>query len=421
METKRRAALGFIFVTVLLDMLAFGIIAPVLPRLISDFLHGDMAKASEYMGLFVTTWALMQFFFSPILGMLSDRYGRRPVVLLSNFGLGLDYIVMALAPTVGWLFLGRVLSGITSSSMPTANAYISDVTPPEKRAKAFGIFGAASGIGFVLGPAIGGWLGDVNPRLPFWVAAAFSLLNATYGLFVLPESLPRERRQTELRWKSANPVGALKLLRSHRELFGLAVVNFLSYLAHEVYATVYVLYATYRYSWNEKTIGVSLAVVGITSMLTSAVLVGPAVKRFGERRSLFAGLLFGATGFFLFGWAAVGWVFMAAIAVNALWSLAGPPSQSMMTQRVSPSVQGQLQGALGSMRGVAMVIGPGIFSSVFAIFIAPGHAFPGAPWYLAAILLLAALAVAWAVAPKTSVSFTNPLTPEIVAEDSPLA
>jgi len=420
METKRRAALGFIFVTVLLDMLAFGIIAPVMPRLISDFLHGNMARASEYMGLFVTTWALMQFFFSPILGMLSDRYGRRPVVLLSNFGLGLDYVVMALAPTVGWLFLGRVLSGITSSSMPTANAYISDVTPPEKRAKAFGIFGAAFGVGFILGPAIGGWLGAVSPRLPFWVAATFSLLNATYGLFVLPESLAPEKRQSQLRWKSANPLGALKLLRSHRELSGLAIVNFLSYLAHEVYATVYVLYATYRYNWNEKQIGTSLAVVGVTSMLASAVLVGPFVRLVGERRSLFTGLLFGGLGFFLFGYATVGWMFLLAIPVNALWSLAGPPSQSMMTQRVSASEQGELQGALGSMRGMAMIIGPGIFSSMFAIFIAPGHALPGAPWYLAAAMLGAALAVAWVVAPKTALRIPPALTPEIVAEENPL-
>jgi len=409
METKRRAALGFIFVTVLLDMLAFGIIAPVLPRLISDFLHGDMARASKYMGLFVTTWALMQFFFSPILGMLSDRYGRRPVILLSNFGLGLDYIVMALSPTLGWLFLGRVLSGITSSSIPTANAYISDVTPPEKRAHAFGIFGAAFGIGFVLGPAIGGWLGAVNPRLPFWVAGVFSLLNALYGLLVLPESLPVDRRQARLNWKNANPVGALTLLRSHRELFGLAVVNFLAYLAHEVYATVFVLYTTFRYSWDEKTIGIALAVVGIASVFASAVLVGPFVKRFGERRSLFAGLLFGAVGFALFGWAPKGWIFMAAIPINCLWSLAGPPSQSLMTQRVSPSEQGELQGALGSLRGIAMVIGPGMFSGTFALFIAPGKSLPGAPWYLAAFLLVASLVVAWVVAPKADITANGEL------------
>ena len=394
MESKRHAALGFVFVTVLLDMLAFGIIVPILPKLISEFLHGNMARSSEYMGLFVTTWALMQFFFSPVLGMLSDRFGRRPVILLSNFGLGLDYVVMALAPTIGWLFLGRVLSGICSSSMPTATAYISDVTPPEKRAKAFGIFGAAFGVGFVLGPAIGGWLGAIGPRLPFWVAAGLSLLNAMYGLFVLPESLAVEKRQKELRWKNANPVGALKLLRSHRELFGLAVVNFLAYLAHEIYATVWVLYSMYRYNWNEKAIGISLAVVGIASMITMAGLVGPTVKRFGERRALFAGLIFGAAGFALFGWAPAGWIFLAAIPVNALWGLAGPPSQSMMTQRVSASEQGELQGAMSSLRGLAMVFGPGIFSATFAACIAPGRWFPAGPWYLAALILVVALGLA---------------------------
>ena len=403
MEIKRRAALGFIFVTVLLDMLAFGLIAPVLPRLIKDFLHGDMARSSEFMGLFVTAWALMQFFFSPVLGVLSDRLGRRPVILLSNFGLGLDYIVMALAPTIGWLFLGRVISGITSSSITTANAYISDVTPPEKRAKAFGIFGAAFGIGFVLGPAVGGWLGVFNPRLPFWVAGALSLLNALYGLFVLPESLPAERRQKQFRWSKANPVGALRLLRSHRELFGLAIVNFLAYLAHEVYVTVFVLYVTLRYSWDAKAIGTSLAVVGIASMLTSALLVGPVVKRFGERRALFTGMFFGALGFAMFGWAPAGWAFLAAIPVNALWALATPPSQSLMTQRVSPSEQGELQGALGSLRGIAMVIGPGIFSGTFAVFIVANRYFPGAPWYLAALFLLAGLGVAYIVVGRPEV------------------
>ena len=400
--TARRAALGFVFVTVLLDMLAFGIIAPVLPRLILDFLHGDMARTSELMGLFVTTWALMQFFFSPILGMLSDRFGRRPVILLSNFGLGLDYIVMALAPTVPWLFLGRVLSGITSSSMPTANAYISDVTPPERRAKAFGIFGAAFGVGFILGPAVGGWLGAMNPRLPFWVAGGFSLLNACYGLFVLPESLSTDKRAPSLRWRNANPVGALKLLRSHRELFGLAAVNFLGYLAHEVYATVWVLYATERYGWSKEEIGGSLAVVGMTSMVVSAGLVGWSVHRFGERASLFAGLLCAATGFLTFGLAETSWLFLAAIPLNALWALASAPAQSMMTRRVSPSEQGELQGALSSLRGLAMIFGPGMFSATFAFFVSPGRRFPGAPWLLAALLLLASLAIAVAVVPGTA-------------------
>ncbi|HEV2114108.1 MAG TPA: TCR/Tet family MFS transporter [Terriglobales bacterium] len=397
MPTKRHAALGFIFITVMLDMLAFGIIAPILPKLITNFVAGNIARSSEVMGLFVTTWAVMQFFCSPIIGMLSDRFGRRPVVLLSNFGLGLDYIVMALAPTLGWLFLGRIFSGVTSSSITTANAYISDITTPENRSRAYGIFGAAFGIGFILGPALGGWLGATSPRLPFWVAACFSLLNACYGLFVLPESLPPERRQPTMRWRNANPLGALRLLRSHHELFGLAAVNFLGYLAHEVYTTVWVLYVIFRYNWDERLIGISLAVVGVSSMICSAVLVGPFVKHFGERAALFTGLFIGALGFAIYGFATQGWMIFLAICVNALWALAGPPQQTLMTQRVSASEQGELQGALGSLRGIAMIFGPGIFSGTFAYFIAPGRSLPGAPWFLAAFLLLASLVLARSV------------------------
>ncbi len=399
MSGSRKAALGFVFVTVLLDMLAFGIIAPVLPRLILDFQHNDVARTSEMMGLFVSTWALMQFFFAPVLGILSDRFGRRPVILLSNFGLGLDYVVMALAPTLPWLFVGRVLSGLTASSMPTANAYLSDVLPPEKRAKAFGIFGAAFGVGFVLGPALGGWLGAMNPRLPFWVAAGFSLLNACYGFFVLPESLPWEKRATAFKWAKANPVGSLKLLRSHHELAGLAWMNFLVYLAHEVYATVFVLYATARYGWTQGQLGASLALIGVATVVVSAGLVGWSVRRFGERPSLYFGMAMAALGFVIFGAAPVGWIFMAGVPVNALWSLASAPSQALMTRRVSPSEQGELQGALGSMRGMAMILGPGMFSGTFAFFMRPGHLLPGAPWYLAAGILVIALGIAVVVTP----------------------
>lgn len=396
MFTKRHAALGFIFVTVLLDMLSFGVVAPLLPKLISDFLNGNTARASEYIGLFTTTWAFMQFIFAPVLGMLSDRFGRRPVVLVSNCGLALDYFVMALAPSIRWLFLGRVLSGLTSASIPTATAYISDVTAPEKRSKAFGLLGAAFGAGFILGPAVGGWLGLHNPRLPFWVAGVGSLLNFCYGMFVLPESLAPEKRQSTLQWKNANPVGTLRLLRSHAELLGLAAVNFLGYIAHEIYVTVYVLYVIYRFGWNSRMIGISLAMVGIFSMVSYA-LVGPVVARLGERRTLLMGLAFASVGFAMFGWPSSG-VFLAAIVVNCFWSFAGPTSQSLMTRRVSPSEQGELQGALASLRGVAMLIGPGLFSLTFAYFIAPEHLLPGAPWYLAAILMVISLAVAWSVA-----------------------
>ena len=402
MPTNRRAALSFIFITVLLDMLAFGIIIPILPKLISNFLHGDIARSSEYLGLFVTVFAVMQFFFAPVIGMLSDRFGRRPVILLSNFGLGLDYIVMALAPTLWWLFLGRLLSGLTSSSVPTANAYISDITTPETRSKAYGIFGAAFGLGFILGPAAGGWLGHINPRLPFWVAAGFSLLNASYGFFILPESLPPDRRKPQLQWKRANPLGALKLLRSHHELFGLASVTFLNYLAHEVYVTVFVLYALNRYAWDERDVGNSLALVGITTSIVSALLVARSVKRFGERTTLFLGLFLGGVGFALFGASPTGWMFLAAIPVNALWGLANPPLQTFMTQRVSKSEQGELQGAIASLRGVAMIVGPGIFSATFAYFLAPSRNLPGAPWFLSALFLMIGLCLAWVVTPKSA-------------------
>jgi len=404
LSTKRHAALSFVFVTVLLDMLAFGIIIPVLPKLITGFLHGDIGQSSKYLGLFITVWALMQFFFAPVIGVLSDRFGRRPIILLSNFGLGLDYIIMALAPTIGWLFVGRLLSGITSSSGPTANAYISDVTTPETRSRAYGIFGAAFGLGFILGPAAGGWLGHIDLRLPFWTAGGFSILNAVYGFFILPESLPPERRATKMLWRKANPLGALKLLRSHHELFGLASVSLLNYLAHEVYVTVFVLYATLRYSWNERDVGNSLAVVGVTTMIVSAGMVGSLVKRFGERTTLFLGLFLGAIGFALFGASPTGWLFVAAIPVNALWGLAAPPLQTLMTRRVSVTEQGELQGAVASLRGIAMIIGPGVFAAVFAYFIAPSRFVPGAPWFLSAVLLFAALGLAWVVAPKAGMS-----------------
>ena len=394
MTNKHHAALGFIFVTVLFDMLAFGIAIPPLPKLISDFVAGDTARASEYLGLFTTTFALMQFFFSPVLGMLSDRYGRRPVVLLSNFGLALDYMIMAMAPSLRWLFLGRTLSGLSSSSIPTATAYISDVTAPEKRSQAFGLLGAAFGVGFIVGPAIGGWLAQYNPRLPFWVAGAASLLNASYGLLVLPESLTPEKRQGRLAWKNANPIGALRLLRSHAELLGLASVNFLGYLAHEIYATVWILYVMYRFGWDQRMIGMALAVVGVCSIVCSAVLVGPIVARLGERRALLTGLLFATAGFVIYGRADSSIAFFAAIAISSLWSLAGPTSQSLMTRRVSSAEQGELQGAIASLRGIAMIIGPQIFASTFAYFISHDHHIPGAPWYLAALLLAISLAIA---------------------------
>jgi DHA1 family tetracycline resistance protein-like MFS transporter len=395
-QGPHRAALAFIFVTIVLDMLALGMIAPVLPKLVERFVGGDTAHAAEIYGLFGTVWALMQFFFSPVLGALSDRFGRRTVILLSNFGLGLDYILMALAPTLAWLFVGRVIAGITAASISTAHAYIADVTPPERRAASYGMLGAAFGMGFILGPALGGVLGAIEPRLPFWVAAGFSLVNAMYGLFVLPESLAPEKRGA-FSWRRANPIGALTLLRSHPELFGLATANFLVNLSHVVFPSVFVLYGGYRYGWNESTVGLTMALFGISSMIVQAGLVGPVVKRFGERRALLIGLVCAAAGMTIFALAATGRVFWIGILVMALGGFAGPATQSLMTRRVAPSEQGQLQGANSSIMGIANLVGPSLFTLTFAYAIGPGRAWnlAGAPFLLAALFLLASAVLAW--------------------------
>jgi MFS transporter, DHA1 family, tetracycline resistance protein len=395
-NTPRRAALAFIFITVVLDMLALGMIVPVLPKLVEDFVGGNTARAAEIYGLFGTVWALMQFIFSPVLGAMSDRYGRRPVILLSNLGLGIDYVVMALAPGVGWLFVGRTISGITSASTSTAYAYIADVAPPEKRAAGYGMLSAAFGLGFVVGPAIGGVLGNIDARLPFWVAAGFSFLNYMYGLLVLPESLLAERRE-RFSWRRANPVGSLKLLRSHRELFGLSIVQFVGNIAHEALPTTFVLYAMYRYGWNERMVGLAIAAVGVCSAVVGAGLVEPIVARYGERRAMLAGLLFGAAGFTIYGLAAIGAVFWAALPVTALWGLSGPPMQGMMTRHVTASEQGQLQGALSSLRGIAFMIGPLVFTNVFASFIGANRDWhmPGAPYLLAALMIAGSTLIAW--------------------------
>jgi len=390
-----RATMFFIIVTVMLDFLAFGIIAPVLPNLIIRFEGGNIARASDITGYFGFAWNLMQFLFLPVLGAWSDRFGRRPVILISCLGLGLDYIFMAMAPSLRWLFVGRLISGITASNVSTAFAYITDITVPTERAKKFGMLGAAFGVGFVVGPALGGLLGQYNLRAPFWAAAILSLANFLYGLFVLPESLPKEKRAKSA-WHMANPLGSLTLLRSHPELAGLSIVVILYYLAHQSLQNVWVLYTEYRYGWDTRSVGISLAVVGVCAVIVSGGLVGPYVKRFGERFSLVSGLFYGFLGFAGFGLAWRGWGALAAIPFIALWGVAGPAMQSLMSQRVDASSQGKLQGAVNSLRAVTGMIGPLLFTQVFSAAISPNvrvH-LPGAPYYLAAVLLLGSLALA---------------------------
>lgn len=393
----RRAATTFIFITVLIDMLTFGMIGPVLPKLIASFVGNDYAYAAELIGAFATVWALMQFFCSPLLGMLSDRIGRRPVILISNAVTVVDFAIMAVAPNLWWLFAGRVLSGIATSNITAAGAYIADVTAPEKRAAAFGILGSAFGLGFVLGPAVGGLVGNVNPRLTFWTAAAFALLNTLYGIFVLPESLPRERRTPGLRWKRANPIGSLRLLRSHHELWGLTWVNFITYLAHEVFPNVWVIYCIAAFGWNTRSIGLTLALVGTIAAINQATMVGPVVKRLGERRTLLASLALAVLGLTLIG-TNNGLIFLVAAVIVSL-PMYQASSQALMTRRVGASEQGELQGALGSVRGISMLIGPGLFTLIFAQFAGPWRSFGliGAPWFVAALLYAGSLVVAWRV------------------------
>jgi DHA1 family tetracycline resistance protein-like MFS transporter len=314
---------------------------------------------------------------------------------------------MALAPNVAWLVAGRVISGMASSSFSTAGAYIADVTPPEQRAAAFGKIGMVFGLGFIFGPALGGWLGAIDPRLPFWGAAALSLLNACYGFFVLPESLSPNKRRP-FTWARANPVGSLALLRSHHELLGLATVAFFGYLAHAVLPSVSVPYMGYRYGWGPAAVGLMMAGVGLAAMIVQGGLIRPITNRFGERRTVLIGLFCGAVGFFVYGIAPQGWIFCLGIPVMAFWGLAGPANQSLMTRRVSSGEQGQLQGAIGSINGVTGLIGPTLFTQTFAYFIqtdpslSPQHSslstsgeFPGAPFILASLMLLSAAAIAW--------------------------
>jgi len=391
----RKGAFAFIFATVTLDMLAFGVIAPVFPKLVINFVGGDNAQAGVIFGIFGTVFALMQFLMSPILGALSDRFGRRPVIILSNIGLGVDYIIMALAPNLAWLFVGRVLSGITSASATTAYAYVADVAPPEKRAAGFGLLGAAFGIGFIIGPAVGGLLGAVDPHYPFWFAAGLSLLNGVYGFFVLPESLPPALRRA-FAWSRANPVGSLKMLRSHHELFGLASVSFLSVLAGAALPSIFVLYVIGRYAWDERAIGLSLALVGIFSVLTQAVLIKPAVDRFGERLALYGGLFFGAAGMIVYGLAPTGLVLNLGTPILMLWGISASAAQAMMSRRVDANEQGELQGALGSLRGIASLAGPAFFTFVYSQSVGryrDAH-LPGAAWFVAAALLFVAMIVA---------------------------
>ena len=393
-DDKRWAgAFRFIFAAAVINAVSFGIMIPVLPNLIKEFTGGDTAAASEWNVVFGAVWGVMQLFCGPILGMMSDRYGRRPILLVSLGGLAIDFLFMALAPSLMWLFVGRVINGLTAASFSTANAYVADVTPPEKRAKAYGWMGSAFSFGFLVGPALGGFLGDIDLRLPFFVAAALTTVNWLYSFFILPESLPPEKRVAKFDWKRANPVGSLSFLRSHNQLLGLASIGFLFQLAHTVLPAIFVLYTGYRYGWTPGFMGLTMMATGLAGVIVQTLLVGPVVAKIGERGALLLGAAAGAAGFAIYGMAQTGWAYMLGVPVFALMNFLMPGLQGLMTRRVEPSAQGQLQGANQALQGIASVIGPVIFGMTFAWSIRHDGVMhqPGLAIYLASALLIGAL------------------------------
>ena len=406
---KRNAALIFIFITVLIDVLAFGVIIPVLPHLVQEFVGGDLSTAAYWTGVFAFAFAVVQFFSAPIQGALADRFGRRPVILLSCLGLGADFIFMALAPSLAWLFVGRVISAATSASFTTANAYIADVTTPDQRAKGFGMIGAAFGLGFIVGPLVGGVLGDINHRLPFWFSAALALLNFCYGIFVLPESLPKEKRTPRFDWHHAKPMGGVKMLRDYPQIWGLVAVVFIANFAHYVYPSTFVLFADAAYGWKEKQAGYVLAVVGVLSVIVNVVLIGKLVKAMGERRALLFGLACGALGFLIYGLAGTGWVFLAGLPISALWAVAAPATQALITRQVPADAQGRIQGSMSSLVSLAGIFAPAVFAGAFGFFIG-SHApmrLPGVAFLIAALMLAIAAFVGWRYARPAPLAEAN--------------
>jgi DHA1 family tetracycline resistance protein-like MFS transporter len=391
----RRAAFGFIFVSAVVSAMSIGIMVPILPNLLKSFTGGDTARASEWNVMFAACGGAMSFFSGPILGLLSDRFGRRPVLLISMFGLGLDFLFMAFAPSLAWLFVGRLISGATSGLFSTANAYVADVTAPQNRARAFGWMGSAFSFGFLAGPAIGGLLGEHNLRLPFMAAAGLTLINAVYGLLILPESLKPELRTTSFDLGRANPLGSLKLLRSHNELLPLAGVGFLNQLAQMVWPSIFVLYTGYRYHWDTMFTGLWLAAGSSVGIAVQTFLVGPAVKRLGERGCLAAGITAMASSLMWYGLAPTGPLYMCGMPVGCLSGLIIPGLQGLMTRRVGPSQQGQLQGANQSLIGIAAMVGPVIFGLSFAAAVRhPVWGVPGLPMILASLIMWGCLGLA---------------------------
>jgi DHA1 family tetracycline resistance protein-like MFS transporter len=390
--SERKPALGFIFVTLFLDILGIGLIIPILPKLIESLCGNDVSQASTYYGWLAALYSLMQFLFAPVLGSLSDRFGRRAVILCSLFGSGADYLLLSVAPTLPWFFLGRAVAGITGANITAASAYIADVSPPEKRAANFGLIGAAFGLGFIAGPALGGTLGSVHLRLPFVAAAGLTFINWLYGVFVLPESLPRDNRRA-FSWGRANPVGSLVALKRFPVVLGLTGTFFLIHLAHQALPGTWVLYTGYRYQWTPRQVGISLAIVGLMAALVQGGLARRIIPALGERRSILIGLTNATVVMSCYGSATQGWMIYWIITFGSLGAIATPAIQGLISRGVPLNEQGAVQGALSSLSSVAGILGPPLATGLFGYFIsprAPAHV-PGIAFYMASFLLLCAL------------------------------
>lgn len=395
MLNKRDAALGFIFITLLLDVIGFGIIIPVFPKLITELIGGTLSEASIYGGWLMFAFSITQFLFSPVLGNLSDRYGRRPVLLFSLFGFGLDYLFLALAPTIGWLFLGRVLAGIMGASFTTATAYIADISTPEKRAQNFGLIGVAFGLGFIIGPVIGGVLGQFGSRVPFYAAACLTLLNCLYGYFILPESLKKENRRA-FEWKRANPVGSLKALKRYPVILGLVGSLICIYIGAHATQSTWTFFTMEKFQWNEAWVGYSLGFVGLMVAIVQGGLIRVINPWLGEKRSVYWGLVLYVLGFVLFAFASEGWMMFAFLVPYCLGGIAGPALQGIISNQIPANEQGELQGALTGLMSLTSIIGPPMMTNLFAFFTgkdAPVY-FPGAPFLMGAALTLLSLILA---------------------------
>lgn len=396
MALNRNAATGFIFITVLIDVIGFGIIIPVMPKLISDLKHVSVNEAAEYGSWLMSTYAIMQFIFSPVVGGLSDKYGRRKILLVSLLAFAVDYIFLALAPTYGWLFVGRIISGITGASFTVASAYIADVSTPETRAKNFGMIGMAFGLGFIIGPLIGGLLGKFGVRVPFYGAAILCLLNWLYGYFILPESLAPENRRA-FDFKRSNPLGAIKQVKNYPSMMPLFICIYFIYMAAQAVQSTWSYFCKYQFSWTEGQIGISLAVVGFMVALVQGFLLRFVNPRLGNEKSLYIGLLFYSAGLILFSVASQGWMMYAFTVVYCLGGIAGPAIQSIMAGKAPPNAQGELQGIVTSIMSVTMIFGPLFMNYLFAWFTtgsAPVH-FPGVPFFAGFVFMLASASVAY--------------------------